>query len=496
MSTIQKKPLYPMALLVLVIILTGLGRAGAVLAATPFSLPPGFTEEARGVLRPDAQCGSVAREGAVPFANPNTCYWSVFFERPLLAESNSRSLFTLDGDDALIIYGSTIEQITLYIHTLNNHSTYDPLAGRYFLTQSSLSDGFSDRHYAQQVSNPFGTKLYLIVTASSRSFAMIKRSLVRQGIPERYIQPLFFPARFANRAVRAYPDRLSFSTRYVFQTEQELLTIHNYAQRRLPALRALLVRGPDSQGNIEDGDVPTWEQRLAAGALRQTRVEYDLGLEKQLNIVEKRVSQFFTDRGFHRKITAPMIEKMRHIPADWCRQPGYGSCAYDNPLGLYSSFECLRDSPYPVIQEDFSREIQHCVLTLDNPNDFFVVIGVNHAYVGQQDLVTYSSWGLANAEQESNKAIIISQDSQDLVGSVDPFLPRINQLDSELLYAFVFSGNCRGLANCIEVPWYDASGQPRYQAAFLNGRHVLDRAGIHAPHPDNLIKARLLWFSR
>ncbi len=90
----------------------------------------------------------------------------------------------------------------------------------------------------------------------------------------------------------------------------------------------------------------------------------------------------------------------------------------------------------------------------------------------------------------------MSADSLDFQGTIRRFSPRSNQLNPNLLYALTFSKQCGDEPDCMDIPWLDPQGASSYQAAFISGRHVLDRAGLHAPNPNNLIKSRFLWFRR
>lgn len=485
-ACVNFRPVHSIWLLLITAI--AITEPAAVRATEALQLPPEYTIDARGMLGSGKDCEQSSITSPVPFANTNTCYWRIKFDKKFFEDTKSSSLFALDGDDALIIHGQTIDRITLYLHTLNHHSIFDPTSGEYHISQSSITDGFSDVHYAQHVDKPFGQKLFLIVTSSTITFQSIRDHLVSTGVAEQLIQPLYFPARFANLGTTPFPDRLEFATRLVFQTPEELSTILQYSKESPSPLNAFLVRGPGTAGDISDSDLSSWKELYHSGKLHEDKVEFDTGLASQLDRLQERLVSYFKRKGIHLRTQTPLAEKLRNIPAEVCRQPGQKSCDYDNPLGLYSGFECDDTSPHPAVQVDFTREVEHCFFKFDNPNLLYAIIGVNHPFVGDMNLATYTSWGLSTANSRS-KMVIASTDSQDLKSSIADFVPANSKLSRDALYATVFSKNCKGIARCIRVP-------AAANAGFFAGRHVLDRNGIHAPNPDNLVKSRLLLFSR
>jgi hypothetical protein len=145
------------------------------------------------------------------------------------------------------------------------------------------------------------------------------------------------------------------------------------------------------------------------------------------------------------------------------------SCAGDN-----------RDTVYPAI---VPRPL------FADPDDFYVVLGVNHAATGK---VAYSSFSVYAIEHLVGVAAVTSES---YTGSAQVYLP--SHPDAPKLYAWKIARQCGGEPYCLEIP--DAgcpSGVVGDKFGTIAFRAYLEPGTHTAPDPSTLVIDRVVRFTQ
>jgi hypothetical protein len=382
--------------------------------------------------------------------------------------------FQLDGDDALIISGSMspIQALSYYSFTFYQSFTNSEQApDNYNLVQASVNLGLNNSNLKQGPNGAY----YLVVTANTNTFNVVKRALNAAGVPNAIINTYYVPASVTNLGTASYPDQLSLLLRLSSQTVAERQQVNTFVQQTIPATKVTFIKGPRVYGNVTFNNIPQWENRL-----RATDIEYKLGLDRNLAALEQAVTNAYAHQGY--SVKARLTESPLHVDTNECRTTPT-SCAYDSPDALYSSYPC-----------DFSPTLLktgNCYYQLrtDSNDDILVLLGINHSLVGYKTLAAYIS--------EESKPIPGSKDGSfsfvglSTKGSANQYLSTAN---ASQLYAVKIARDCGNELYCAAVPFLGNPGD--LTGFYLNHRVYLDKVTYTAPNPANLVPSILIWFER
>lgn len=187
------------------------------------------------------------------FGNPNSIYaWAYTdvpgFESDIVKQTWQDDLigdqpfaFNLDGDDALVLFGSTPQEIAYLSFTLYETMRYvgeETLARTidgYISPSASIGPGLNQ--FSLKTTNAdsaFDGRFALIVTASTETEQQIKQSLIDIGVSEGAINSYLFPKEFANAGVSDNPTALSLLLRLTHQNQVQKERADSYASGLTP----------------------------------------------------------------------------------------------------------------------------------------------------------------------------------------------------------------------------------------------------------------------
>ncbi|WP_315784815.1 hypothetical protein [Fischerella sp. JS2] len=421
-------------------------------------------------------------EGNLCFGSSNTRYaWAYTdvagIKGEKCAEKQNEGLmigpcFQLDGDDAVVIYGKTPDQITYYSMTLYNSLAYNPSSSDYAITMASINLDLNNRNLQTTTSSPFNSNYALVITSNTNTFNVVKNALIKSGIPAKAINSYLFPAKYANAATTTNPTQLSFLFRMTTQTAQERQRVNAFVEQTAPNTKVVFVKSPGTTGDVTDANLKRWEDNL-----RIDNSEYQKLLDQKLNSLQANVVSYYQQQGYTLKHT--ITETIKHSDPVACNE-NFGFCAYDSPNALYTSYTC-----------DFSPVVTAvgCGFVLEN-GDFLMLIGVDHSTVvtdpnkGLATYFSYESKGFANGQTFS----FVGLNTQ---GSANRFF---SSGDGTNLFAIRINPySCANDPYCV-IPFNQ--GTPQENTFFLLGRVYLDHVTATGPNPANLIPARVLWFTK
>lgn len=450
--------------------LAGLQRAG-------YTVAPGkvvwYTIESAGAAR------RVGPSGGFYVNNPLTLYGGVEIPNGRPAGGGLSDVFQLDGDAVIALYGVTPPPITYYSFTMNEFSRHEPSSGRYVETNSSIALSINNVNLRSAEGRPFDAGFVLLVAAKRSAVLQAKTFFLRQGVPEHAINTLLIPHRFTRQS-SDFPPRLNLLTRLTYRTEMEKSVVDSYSQRTPAAMNALFFKGPGQAGDVEDTDLPKWEDLL-----RDDRSEYAGTTPAELELLNARVMQHYAARGFRVKNEGP--DGLRHIDPDRDCRDLWSTCNYDAPDATYGGFYCETDVPGKAAT-------RRCSGFMPGNDDRAIVVGVNHHRFGQDQLMTYFNYSVTRLTDLQG---VVTLADLDVAGSAAPFLPDLpNHAD---YFVLTVARDCGGEPFCMEVPYEDAPdapGLPKFGAVEISVRLYLDKITGTAPNPQNFLPGRVYWLTR
>ena len=191
--------------------------------------------------------------------------------------------------------------------------------------------------------------------------------------------------------------------------------------------------------------------------------DVETGLTSALDALEAAV--IAANPGF----TAKVMLVSKNTPDPMACIQGNAVCAGDN-----------RDTNYPTT-------LPQPLFT--SPDDFFVVLGVDHVKSGKTSYSNFSVYAM------DHLVGVASVDNLKYAGSASAFLP--SHPDAPKLYAWKVARACAGDPKCLEIP--DA-GCPTGVAAGKSGtvtfRTYLEPKTKTAPDPSTLVLDRVIRFTK
>lgn len=381
--------------------------------------------------------------------------------------------FQLDGDDAVVISGSIspLQNLSYYGFTLYQSLTYNNnFKSNYAAIQSSV--GLSLNKWNLKLGS--NGKYIVIFTASNRTLNVIKRALQSSGVPNAIINHYPVPANVANLGKVDFSDQLTLQLRLTAQSPEEKQQVNTFVQQSAPETKVIFIKGPGENGDITFENTPKWEDTL-----RSNTIEYKIGLDRQLALLERSVINTYARQGY--TIKARLTESLLHVDTKECRDSSI-ACVYDSPDALYSSFPC-----------DFSPSdlrSRNCFIQLEQTSDdVLILLGINHTLVADKTLASYfSDESRTGAGSKDGTFSFVGLYTQD---SAKQYWPRSK---GENLYAVKITRDCGNSPYCASVPFLGNTSDPT--GFYIVGRTYLDKATASGPNPANLIPAVLLWFSK
>jgi hypothetical protein len=124
----------------------------------------------------------------------------------------------------------------------------------------------------------------------------------------------------------------------------------------------------------------------------------------------------------------------------------------------------------------------------DDPGEFLIVYGINHAASGKAIYTNLAVYGLKLLNG------VVSADDSKLVGTAEEYLP--GRPEAKYLYAVKVARNCSGEENCLAVPiGNDTYGIGLDQEAFIAFRAYVEEETMVGPSYTELVYDRAIKFS-
>jgi hypothetical protein len=480
----------------LFVVISGVFYAKTTTAQTSFvgSLPPGYSSyPGQLAMGKSCSCATGGISGAPPPAPPcgtSVCFGSSSTRYGFIltrAEGvNSTACdqirrrtpslppcFQLDADDAVIISGSMspLQNLSYYGFTLYQSLIYNNnYRSNYAGIQSSV--GLNLNKANLKLGN--NGRYVLIFTANTRTLNVIKRALQNSGVPNAIINHYPIPNSVANLGKIDYPDQLTLQLRLTSQSPEERQQVNTFVQQSAPETKVVFIKAPGENGDITYENIPKWEDTL-----RSNTIEYKMGLDRQLALLERSVTNTYARQGY--SVKARLIESLIHVDPKECIASTIG-CVYDSPDALYSSFPC-----------DFSPSTfrsGNCFIQLEQTSDdVLMLLGINHSLVADGTLAAYfSDESRTGAGSKDGTFSFVGLHTQD---SAKQYWPRSK---GENLYAVKITRDCGDSPYCASVPFLGDVSDPT--GFYIVGRTYLDKVTASSPNPANLIPAVLIWFSK
>jgi hypothetical protein len=140
---------------------------------------------------------------------------------------------------------------------------------------------------------------------------------------------------------------------------------------------------------------------------------------------------------------------------------------------------CLGDNPDTLYSTSIPTWLS------DNPQDFLIVIGINHEATGK---TRYTNLGVYHTKRLMGIGAVAEKE---FVGSADRYLP--NHPARQYLYAYKFARDCQGEPFCLPVPTGEL-GVPLDDALNFIARPYLEPPTDTGPLPSQLIAPQVLHF--
>ncbi|MCX6669766.1 MAG: hypothetical protein NTV25_08205 [Methanothrix sp.] len=123
----------------------------------------------------------------------------------------------------------------------------------------------------------------------------------------------------------------------------------------------------------------------------------------------------------------------------------------------------------------------------DDPEEFLIVYGVNHAATGK---AIYSNFALYGADILNGVGCV---NSQNLSGTAEEYLP--DNPKSKYLYVWKVARHCHGDPHCLEIPWgVKAYGIELTQSAYVAFRGYLEKNMTVGSNYDEILYDRAIKF--
>jgi len=124
----------------------------------------------------------------------------------------------------------------------------------------------------------------------------------------------------------------------------------------------------------------------------------------------------------------------------------------------------------------------------DDPNEFLIVYGVNHAATGK---VVYSNFGVYGSDILNGVGAVASQS---LIGTAEDYIP--GHPAAKYLYAWKVARRCQGDPRCLEVPWgIGAAGIDLDKECYVGFRAYVEKETKVGPFWSEILYDRTIKFS-
>ena len=301
--------------------------------------------------------------------------------------------------------------------------------------------------------DPFDETTLIISTADKGIDERVRKAALLAGYPSSIMNTDVIPSSILNMGLDNSSDTFAFVIRVNFFKDE----LAGGAYVSDPPGTVFRIT-PEEPATLDPYKVPDLRVRGSGNAS-------ELDLMPDLNELRRAILDRYGD------LEATELET--HV---WLYTPAQG---YDGIQRGVNVFGSNRDTFY----------LNTTPFTLgDDPDEFLIVYGVNHAATGK---ATYSNFALYGADILNGVGCV---NSQDLSGTAEEYLPE--NPDAELLYVFKVARSCGGDSDCLEIPWgVKAYGIELDQPAYVGFRGYLEQNMTVSSSYDEILYDRVIKFS-
>jgi len=296
--------------------------------------------------------------------------------------------------------------------------------------------------------NPFNQDTVIIVTADKGTEQRIRSAAISAGYPADIINTYVIPSSMVRLGTGAEFDTIVFGLRMALFADEKI------GQEYINAITFALRVTPKSQAKLDPFAAP----ELRVRGTGKTEIDLQPVLEE---------------------LRKAILAKYSNLSADELVTSVWLSESYDAvQTGTYVAGES-RDTVY-LRSDTFTLS--------DNPDEFIIVYGINHAATGK---ATYANCNFYGEAGWNGVASIYSTEYE---GSADQYLPG-NTL-AKYLYVCKFVRSCSSEKFCVVVPTGpNAHGVGLDEPAFIGFRAYMEPSTRVGPDFTELIYDRVIKFS-
>ncbi|RPJ62688.1 MAG: hypothetical protein EHM12_04050 [Dehalococcoidia bacterium] len=296
--------------------------------------------------------------------------------------------------------------------------------------------------------NPFDQDTIIIITADKGIDQRVRKVAIAAGYPEDIINTYIIPTSMVKLGTGPEYDTVVFGQRMALFTDQK--AGEKYVNTITPAIKLT----PKSKTTLDPFPAP----QLRVRGTGKTETDLKPALEELRKAI----------LGKHSSLTAKEL-----ITSVW----------------LSESYDAVQTETYVAGESRDTVYLRSETITLgDNPDEFIIVYGVNHAATGK---ATYSNCNYYGEAAWNGVAGIYSTD---YTGSAESYLPG-NPL-AKYLYVCKFTRNCVSEKNCVTVPTGpQAHGVALEEPAFIGFRAYMEPDTKVGPANTELLYDQVIKFS-
>jgi len=296
--------------------------------------------------------------------------------------------------------------------------------------------------------NPFNQDTIIIITADKGTDQRIRSAAVSAGYSEDIINTYVIPSSMVKLGTGPEYDTIVFGQRMALFTDEKA------GQEYVNAITAAIRVTPNTRTKLDPFPAP----ELRVRGTGETEIDLQPALEELRKAILAK----------HSNLTAKELETY---------------------VWLSESYDAVQTETYVAGESRDTVYLRSDTLTLgDNPDEFVIVYGVNHAATGK---ATYAN---CNFYGEAGWNGVVGIYSTEYAGSAEPYLPK-NPL-AKYLYVCKFARSCGSEKTCVAVPTGPkAHGVQLDEPAFIGFRAYMEPATKVGPAFTELLYDRVVKFS-
>lgn len=361
----------------------------------------------------------------------------------------------LNPDEALVIVTKTPPECAYFSYTgfiFNKYyekgkqrkwvwTSYNDPLNNLTIKTSGTPDGIKG--------NPFNQDTIIIVTADKGTDQRIRTAAVAAGYPESIINTYVIPSSMVKLGTGPEFDTLVFGHRLALFADEKA------GQEYVNAVSAAIKVTPKSQVKLDP--LPAPELRVRGTG----KTEVDL---------------------------QPALDELRQ--AILAKYSNLSANELETSVWLPESYEAVQTETYVAGESRDTVYLRSDTLTLgDDPDEFAIAYGVNHAASGKATYANCSFYG------ETGWNGVAGIYNTDYAGSAEEYLPG-NPL-AKYLYVCKFARSCDSEKNCVIVPTGPkAHGVGLDEPAFIGFRAYMEPATRVGPAYTELLYDRVIKFDK